>query len=115
MSLLRLDQLCEGMELEVDVLNQGGRPMLRAGAIITDRYLRRFRMWGVEEVQVVGHDDEALQAALPAVDPEVLQECELTARELFRHVDLECPVMGQLYNACLVQLAQGAEGARRDP
>ncbi len=113
MSLLRVDQLCEGMELEADVLNLDGQPILRARVIITDRYLRCFRMWGVEEVQVVGYDDEALQAPLPAVDAEVLQECELTARELFRHVDLEYPVMKQLYHACLVRLAQGAEGARR--
>ena len=113
MSLLRVDQLCEGMEIEADVLNHDGQPILRAGVIITDRYLRRFRMWGVEEVQVVGCDDQALQAALPVVDPEVLRECELTARELFRHVDLEYPVMNQLYDACLVRLAQGAEGAHR--
>ena len=93
------------MELAEDVLDGNGQPMLRNGTVLGERDLRRFRMWGIMEIEVVGDADE--DDAQPALlTPEQLAAVEPEAREVFRHAGTQHPVLARLYEECLRRLAR---------
>jgi hypothetical protein len=110
MSVLRLEQLQPGMELEADVLDRNGHPLVRAGTIISDKDLRRFKMWGVAEVEVLGHEAEAEETAVQTIDPTIVEHCEHQARQMFRHADLTHPFVAQLYQEALIRMSRQYRG-----
>ena len=105
MPVLRLGQLHVGMELEGDVLDRNGQPLVRAGTILSEKDLRRFKMWGVTEFDIVSDDDQA-EEPLTTIDPALLERYKPEVRALFKHTNLEHPFIAQLFHECLVRYAQ---------
>ena len=113
MTLIRSDDVQAGMTLGDDVYDQNGRLLLRGGTVVTDRELRLFSMWGIGELDIVGADTEDTDTGGPSLDPDMAEEYELQARELFRHADLDHPAMSGLFRECVMRLArQGGIGGR---
>ena len=107
MPRVRIEDLQAGMALGEDVLDGNGQIMMKAGTELSDRDLRRFRMWGIVEVGVAGENGEDGGGGIPpAIDPAVLAECEPLAQQLFSHTNLAHPLMALLYDECIHRLAR---------
>ena len=96
------------MELAEDVVDGNGQPMLRAGTILSERDLRRFRMWGIMEIAIRGEEaeDETNTLSLTA---EQLAAAEPLLRATFRHANLENPLIKLLYEERLRRTAREQE------
>lgn len=113
MPALRLEQLQEGMELEDDVLDRNGQPLVRSGTVITDKDLRRFKMWGVGEVNVVGDEESEPDMAPVIIDPALLDRYRPEVREIFQRANLEHPYMAQLFQESLIRYVRLKTGGRK--
>ena len=102
MPVMRFEQLQAGMELDRDVVDRNGQPLVKAGTVLTDRDLRRFRMWGVTEVDIVGDDEESNEPGL-SIDPAVLEKHQPEVRAFFKHTNLEHPFIAQLFQESLIR------------
>lgn len=111
MPRVRIEELQEGMALSEDVLDGNGQLMMRAGAELSARDLRRFRMWGIVEVGIAGDEGSEDQVQAIAIDPQLLEVCEPVAQRLFTHTNLEHPLMALLYKECLHRMAKEEQGA----
>ena len=94
MERLRLEQACSGMVLATDVRDRRGRLLLSAGQPLTARALRTFRMWGVTELGVASQGTGA--DAGPPEGAELSEPARARIELLFRHTDLQHPVMAAL-------------------
>lgn len=112
MPLLRLEQLQVGMELADDVLDRNGQPLVRSGTIISERDLRRFKMWGVADIEVVGDDETEPAIAPMVIDPALLERYRPEVREIFRRANLEHPYMAQLFQESLIRYVKQKMGGR---
>ncbi len=113
MALIRSDDVQAGMTLGDDVYDQNGRLLLRGGTVVTERELRLFSMWGIGELDIAGPENQEPEVGGPTLDPEMAEEYELQARELFRHADLDHPAMSGLFRECVMRLArQGGIGGK---
>lgn len=105
MSILRTDALKLGLTLAKDVKNAQGQLLIRSGVEIIERHLVLLKSWGITEVEVqeeVGRPSEA-NSGLTAEDPEAaarLQSARNGLLEMFRHNNLEEPVMAELIDLC---------------
>ncbi len=54
MGRVNIDELEPGMVLSAPVKNRDGQVMLGQGAVLTDRHLRLFKIWGVCDAQIEG-------------------------------------------------------------
>ncbi len=106
MTLMRTGDVQVGMELTADVNDQNGRLLLRAGTVVSDRELRLFKMWGIAELDIAGPEDDSEGTPGAVLDPELAAMYEPIARELFRHADLEHPIVEQLLQECTLRLSR---------
>jgi len=111
MPALRLEQLQVGMELDGDVLDRNGQPLVRAGTVLSEKDLRRFKMWGVAEVDIVGEGGQAEELVSVAIDPALLEQYQPEVRRLFKHTNLEHPFIAQLFQECLIRYVRRHAGA----
>ncbi len=111
MPALRIEHVQEGMELGGDVLDRNGQPLLRAGTVLSEKDLRRFKMWGVAEVDIAGEGGETDELAVVTIDPALLEKYQPEVRELFKHTNLEHPFIAQLFQECLVRYVKRSAGA----
>lgn len=102
MPTVRLEQLREGMELAEDVLDRNGLPLARSGAVLSSSDLRRFRMWGVTEIEVTSQGKGGDEPA-PAIDPELLERYKPELLEIFKRANLDHPFMAQLFQESLMR------------
>jgi hypothetical protein len=97
-----LEDLKPGMTLAADLLESGGRLLLPAGTVLTDRHLRYFQMWGVSHVDIEGGEAGSADSPI-TVDPAVQAEVEAALATLFRHADVSHPAVAQVYAHCLAR------------
>jgi hypothetical protein len=105
MSTVRTDVLKVGLTLAKDVKNAQGQLLIRSGVEIIERHLVLLKSWGITEVEVqeeIGRPSEA-NSNLTDADPEGaarLQAARNGLLEMFRHNNLEEPVMAELIDLC---------------
>jgi hypothetical protein len=97
---VRFDDLKPGMKLAADLREPGGRLLLPNGTELTERHLRYFQMWGVQEAQIMG---EGPPVVVP-VDPVALAEAEAATTARFRHSDLAHPAVAVLHRYCVQRM-----------
>lgn len=98
MGVLNINDIEEGMELAEDIVNLNGRILLKAGFIITERHIQALRAWGIAEANIRGVERDNLdEPSLEAVDPEEIARIEQDLTYLFRKMDLENPIVAELY------------------
>ena len=105
MGILNIAQVEPGMVLEGEVKDRSGRVLLGSGVTLTERHLRTLKTWGVAEVAIsgaAGRDDKAT-LDIAEVDPAMLAEVQAELLPSFKHVNLEHPVMKQLFEMRLLR------------
>lgn len=58
MGRLNLDDLEAGMVLAEAVQNRDGQVLLTAGAVLTSKHLRLFKIWGIRQFEIEGAGGE---------------------------------------------------------
>ena len=96
-----LDDLKPGMTLAADLQEPGGRLLLPAATVLTDRHLRYFQMWGVSEADIESGGTETAVGEAQQADPALVAEAEATMASLFRHIDTKHPVVSQVLHHCV--------------
>ncbi len=96
MPKLTISDVEAGMVLSSDVKDRSGRMLLKAGMDLTEKHLKVFKIWGIVQVEIEGEEGvTSLQAVIDA-HPELQQEANHAAKNIFRHVDLEHPFFTEL-------------------
>lgn len=98
-----LDDIQAGMTLASDLQEPGGRLLLPARTVLTERHLRYFQMWGILDADIEGDQVQTgLDQSHPA-DPALLAEAEARIASLFRHTDTNHPVVSQVLRHCVTR------------
>lgn len=98
-----LDDLKAGMTLAADLQEPGGRLLLPANTVITDRHLRYFQMWGVTDAEIEGDQPQSGANEANPADPALVAEAEARVASLFRHTDTTHPVVAQVVTHCIAR------------
>ncbi|EGV31816.1 hypothetical protein ThidrDRAFT_1701 [Thiorhodococcus drewsii AZ1] len=95
---MKLEDITPGMLLAKDVSDPNGTPLIRAGAIITERHVRALKSWGIAEI--------AIQSDAPT--PSALTRDSASVQELKTMLDIQFslsnpdhPAVRALYEICL--------------
>ena len=91
------EKLKPGKILAEEVRDINGRLLLARGNEIGPNHIRIFKIWGVSEVTVEG-PARGNDKFDPDLNPEIYEQVQETAKSLFRHVDLDHPVIKKLFN-----------------
>ncbi len=91
------DKLKPGKILAQEVRDISGRLLLARGNEIGVNHIRIFKTWGVSEVTVEG-PAQGDEKSDPESNPEILEQAIETAKTLFRHADLDHPVIKKIFN-----------------
>ena len=98
MGVLHIQHIRPGMELAEDIVSFTGATLLKSGAVLTERHLNAFEMWGITEADIKGIDDEnAEEMHHDHLHPEITQTVESELDRLFQKTDLKDPVTAELY------------------
>jgi hypothetical protein len=107
-----LDDIKAGMTLASDLLEPGGRLLLPANTVLTDRHLRYFQMWGIQDADIEGdHPTQGSEQSVPA-DPALVAAAEAHIASLFRHADTNHPVVSQVLRHCVTRELRRLAAAR---
>lgn len=106
MAVITIDSLAPGMILAVAVTDRSGRRLLAAGAEITQKHVRMLRTWGVLEVDVEGRNDDGREVVAGEISAEELKRAAEQLETLWRNVDLDMPMMKELFRLCVIRKAR---------
>ncbi len=107
-----LDEITAGMTLASDLQEPGGRLLLPASTVLTDRHLRYFQMWGIQEADIEGEPARPDPDHAEAADPVLVAEAEARIASLFRHTDTSHPVVSQVLHHCVRREVRRLAAAR---
>lgn len=99
---MNIKELEEGMVLIAHVYDRGGRLLIAAGTELSQKHLNALKKWGVGEVKIKGSIEDSGEATR-AVDAALIKEIEDQFRRLFRHTDLQHPMVNQLFHHCVLR------------
>lgn len=107
MEIVDIDHLKEGMVLAADVRDSNSRLLLTRGNTINSRHVRIFKIWGVNEILVMGASNDLTDAG---ADPELpdagkLEEVRIRIRKLFQHLDQDNSTVRELIEAAVAYRA----------
>lgn len=112
MGTVHVDDLKAGMTLAKPVVAPNGRFLLPEGAILKDKNIQVFKIWGVIEVDVVGHDQERIEEqSIARFNPESLRLAEAHLAVRFPQNFAASHFLAETHRLCLLRLAEHlAEG-----
>lgn len=98
MGVLHIQHIAPGMELAEDIVGFNGATLVKKGAVLTERHLNAFAMWGITEANIAGVDNDSVEE-IPRgdVDPEIAQQIASELDRLFKKTDPEDPITAELY------------------
>ncbi len=115
MGVISLDAIKPGMILASDIKDRNGRVLLSAGAEITEKHLRIFKIWGILEAHIQGEEQEDVHPKTASeIDPDLLREAESRTAELFCHNDLAHPFIRELFRLITLETLRRSEEQCRD-
>jgi hypothetical protein len=94
---MRLDQVTAGMELSKDVYDPNGGILMRAGVQLTERHIKAFKSWGIQEISI----RSTASAPPDAPDPATATEMRELLDARFGLSNLDHPAVQALYQICL--------------
>ncbi|MEE4261330.1 MAG: HDOD domain-containing protein [Desulfobacteraceae bacterium] len=97
MFAISTDKLKPGKILAEEVRDINGRLLLARGNEIEINHIRIFKIWGVSEVNIEGPARGSDKFDLE-FNAETLEQVRETVTHLFRHTDLEHPVVKKIFN-----------------
>ncbi|MCK5149066.1 hypothetical protein KAR48_20085 [bacterium] len=97
MSIVKVAQLVEGMQVIHPVINHRGQVIIEAGQCITAKHLRIFRMWGVTEVNIQGDKGKAdPDIVINNIPQEIIDNARTHVKNRFCHTDFKHPAIRAL-------------------
>lgn len=104
---MTIAELEPGAILAEDAKDATGRKLVGAGAELTERHLRAFRIWDVREVAIVSDDAEpdAPPDPLSQMTDDLWQTARTRTEARFALVDRSHPVLAALFELGLRQSA----------
>jgi len=96
MDAIHINKLEPGMVLADEVRDLNGRLLLGKGKTIQPKHFKRFKTWGVTEVNICGNN-EGKKESKPDFDPEQYKKIKEFTRDLFRYNDLDHPVIKEIF------------------
>ena len=98
MGVLHIQHIQPGMELAEDIVSFNGATLLKSGAVLTERHLKAFEMWGITEADIKGIDDGDTEEMHPdGIHSEISQNIVSELDRLFQKSDLNYPITAELY------------------
>lgn len=98
MGELHIQYLQPGMELAEDICSFNGSTLLKKGAILTEKHLHAFDMWGITEANIKGVESEdQIEIRQDDIHPGIAQKIASELDRLFEKTDLNDPVTAELY------------------
>lgn len=98
------DLLEEGMLVAENVLDINRRLLIPKGDRIEKRHIRVLKIWGVQEVDIVGGDDDLPTRFMTPED--ALEQARTSSRQIFRNVDVDHPAIMEIYRLCVRHRAE---------
>ena len=96
------------MVLADDLTDRMGRLLITRGAVLTEKYLKICKMWGVVEAQIEGVSGDDINAsALNDFDPAEIAIASESVHKRFCHTDMEHPAIRELVRLCILRTAEG--------
>ena len=105
MSCIAVNELEPGMVLSEDVLDVNTRLLLSKGQKIIPKHIRVLKIWGVNEVNIVG-DAKDVTKIIPPSDPEKESRVKEAVDIVFRHLNHEHPILNQIHRVSLTYRLQ---------
>lgn len=102
MEKVSVSDLKVGMIIAEDVKDKNGQLLLPAGLTVVEKHLDVVRSWGIEEVAIESGSKEEEKP----LDPQIVARAEKELGELFKFTDRNQPVMGELFQFCVVRRAK---------
>jgi putative nucleotidyltransferase with HDIG domain len=113
MGYIAVDHLKLGMVLSEDVRDINTRLLLSKGQKIDPKHIRILKIWGVGEVNVVGAAETG-SGPLPSTDPEKERQVKNQVGRLFKHLDLNHPIVNEICQAALLHRLRGESAPAPD-
>ncbi|TCT22336.1 hypothetical protein [Thiobaca trueperi] len=95
---MQLDQIAVGMRLARDIHDPHGCLLVRAGVLITDRHLKAFKSWGIQDIAIASDETST---PIPSRDPAVVMELRELLDAQFSLSNPDHPAVQALYQICL--------------
>ena len=96
------------MVLAGDLTDRVGRLLMPRGTILTEKYLRICKMWGIVEADIEGVSSDDINAeAIKHFDAEVIAAASEVVHKRFCHTDLYHPAIREMINLCVLRQADG--------
>ena len=95
---MRIDAIQPGMRLAKDVFDPNGNVLIRAGVTITERQIKAFKSWGIQEVAVISDETTYPQEVK---DPKAIAEIRQLIEQQFSLSNLDHPMIERLRDLCL--------------
>jgi len=96
------------MILSDDLTDRTGRLLMTRGTVLTEKYLKICKMWGIVEAQVAGISGDDLNAsALNDFDASEIALAAESVHQRFCHTDREHPAIRELVRLCILRTAEG--------
>ena len=96
MGTIHINRLEPGMVLADEVRDLNGRLLLGKGKTVQPKHFRRFKTWGVTQVNICG-DNEGKIVSTPGFDPEMYEKIKESTRRRLRYNDLEHPAIKEIF------------------
>lgn len=107
MQRVSLNKLNPGMVLEDNVRDQKGRVLFQAGQVLSDKHIRVFKIWGVNEVWIKAeeHQDSSWENEAP-IPKEIYDQAQNIVQKRFKNNSREDPFINELFYLCLERKAK---------
>ncbi len=105
MSCIAVNELEPGMVLSEDVLDVNTRLLLSKGQKIIPKHIRVLKIWGINEVNIVGDAKDVIKI-IPPSDPEKESRVKEAVDIVFRHLNHEHPILNEIRRVSLTYRLQ---------
>ncbi len=105
MACIAVDQLEPGMVLSEDVLDVNTRLLLSKGQKIIPKHIRVLKIWGINEVNIVGDAKDTIKSTPPS-DPEKESRVEKAVDIVFKYLDCDHPILNEIHRVSLTYRLQ---------
>lgn len=114
MGRVSVNNLQEGMVLEEDLVTPGGRVILGKGAVLKEKYIGMFKVWGITGADVEGEEDgDILQKNL--LREESLRQSEAYVASYFPPSEGEDRRVSEVRDYCSRRFAENIESGVLPP
>lgn len=106
MGWITIDCLEPGMTLEADLVAPDGRFLLPRGTVLQDRHIKVGKAWGVRQADIVGLDQDQVDADNAAeIGPEHLEQSRLVLEPFLRCATDDHPAMREIVRIAVERTA----------